>query len=89
MRRLEDSERGRTVRAADELNSELNNGLCPAEKAQRPFHLRVPRELVLRTEGRLSAPVLNWMRLFAGAERYVRGSARSVGLVAVAGGVGL
>jgi hypothetical protein len=39
--------------------------------------------------GRLSAPVLFWMRLFAGAERYVRGSVRFVGLVAVAGCVGL
>ena len=67
MRRLEDSERGRTVRVADELNDELS----PAQNTLGPL---VPQgnKSACGDEGRLSAPVLNWMRLIAGAERFVR-----------------
>ena len=39
-------------------------------------------------EGRLSALAWDWMRLFAGAERFGWWSARFVSLVAVTGGVG-
>jgi len=85
--RLEDSERGRTVRAADEPNKERDGWRGPVGKRQSDPSSLGKHVYLHYGNGRLSAR--RWIGCAcAGGESFVWWSARFVSLVAVTGGVG-